>query len=199
MQLKAALTKYYALLHYADIKHSILLSLLPLSVSSMLDVPPPYTLPTSSVLLKPTLSLISGLPLALIRLILFLPPLLLHFPGYITGHLAAKYLATPGEEEGAAQFRAIGGGLGIGANIALSLGVLWKQNKLGALTTLFGLDVDNDSIPMLKRVAGLAGSVCFGVWILVKWHKFLVKGGFAFYSLEYILVELIRLRHHSQL
>ncbi|KAF8962147.1 hypothetical protein BDZ97DRAFT_1826579 [Flammula alnicola] len=178
LQLKTALTKYYALLHYAGIKHSILLSLLPLSTSSILDIPPPNSLPSSAVLARPTLSLLTSLPLALIRLILFVPPLLLHFPGYFTGPLAAKCLAAPGEEEAAAQFKAVGGGLGVGANIALALGILWKQNKLGRLTALLGLGVGDERLPFLKRVLGLVGSVYFGVLVLVKWHKLLVKANY---------------------
>lgn len=168
-----ALVKYYALLQYASVKHSVLLSLLPLPASSaVLDVPPPNVPPTSSILLRPTISLIKGLPIALVRLALFVPPLLLHFPGYIIGPLAAKAFAPPGEEEAAAQFKAIFGGVGIGGNVALALGVLWKQNKLSALTAIFGLEGRS----MINRIAGLFASVYFSVWVLVKWHKLLVNG-----------------------
>lgn len=172
--LKGALTKYYALLHYTNTKHSILLSLLPISASSMLDIPPPNSVPASAILVRPTLSILSSLPVSLIRLILFLPSLLLHFPGYFTGPLLSKCLATPGEEEGPAQFKAVGAGLGIGANIALALGILWKKNKFGAL---LGLG-DDDGMALLKRVVGLVGVIYFGVVALVKWHKFLVGANY---------------------
>src|SRR6267143_1100142 len=56
MQLKKALTKYYALLHYTGIKHAILLTLLPISISSILDIPPPNSVPASAILVQPTLS-----------------------------------------------------------------------------------------------------------------------------------------------
>ncbi|KAH9476178.1 hypothetical protein JR316_0011749 [Psilocybe cubensis] len=178
-ELKKALTKYYALLHYSGIKHSILSSLLPLSSSSsLLDVPPPHALPLQGILLRPTLSILKSLPLSLIRLVLFIPPLLLHFPGYITGKLSQR-LATKGEEESPAQFKAIGGGVGIGANIALSLGVLWKQNKLGTLSALLGLGdwtQDDGRIAYLKRLLGVVGTVYCSVLVLVRWHKLLVNG-----------------------
>lgn len=170
--LKDALTKYYALLHYTSTKHAILLSLLPISTSSILDIPPPNSVPDRAILVRPTLSILSSLPVSLIRLILFLPPLLLHFPGYFTGPLLSKCLATPGEEEGPAQFKAVGAGLGIGANIALALGILWKKNQSG---TLFGLG-DDDGRTLLKRIVGLVGAVYLGVVVLVKWHKLLVGG-----------------------
>ena len=170
--LKDALTKYYALLHYTSTKHAILLSLLPISASSILDIPPPNSVPDRAILVRPTLSILSSLPVSLIRLILFLPPLLLHFPGYFTGPLLSKCLATPGEEEGPAQFKAIGAGLGIGANIALALGILWKKNQSG---TLLGLE-DGDGRALLKRIVGLVGAVYLSVVVLVKWHKLLVGG-----------------------
>lgn len=165
--------KYYALLHHAGIKHSVLLSLLPLSTAPILDIPPPHSVPGITALIRPTFSLLVGLPLALIQLILFVPPFLFHLPGYVIGPLLAKCLAVPGEEESPAQFKAIGGGLGIGTNMALALGVLWKRNKVGNLTTLLGLNEDDMT---LKRVLGLVGSVYLGVLVLVKWHKLLVKG-----------------------
>ena len=175
VHLKDALTKYYALLHYTNTKHAILLSLLPISTSSILDIPPPNSVPASAILVRPTLSILSSLPASLIRLILFLPPLLLHFPGYFTGPLLSKCLATPGEEEGPAQFKAVGAGLGIGANIALALGILWKKNSF---RTLIGLG-DDDCTALLKRLVGLVGAVYLGVMVLVKWHKLLVRGACA--------------------
>ena len=169
---KDALTKYYALLHYTNTKHAILLSLLPISTSSILDIPPPNSIPASVILVQPTLSILSSLPVSLIRLILFLPALLLHFPGYFTGPLLSKCLATPGEEEGPAQFKAVGAGIGIGANIAFASSILWKKNKFG---TLLGLG-DSDGWALLKHVVGFVGAVYFGVVVLVKWHNLLVGG-----------------------
>jgi glycerol-3-phosphate O-acyltransferase/dihydroxyacetone phosphate acyltransferase len=175
VRLKDALTKYYALLHHTNTKHAILLSLLPISASSILDIPPPNSVPASAILIRSTLSILSSLPVSLIRLILFLPPFLLHFPGYFTGPLLSKCLATPGEEEGPAQFKAVGAGLGIGANIALALGLLWKTNNF---RTVLGLGND-DGRALLKRIVGLVGAVYLGVVVLVKWHKLLVGGACA--------------------
>lgn len=171
--LKAALTKYYALLHYARIRHSVLLELLPLSTASALDVPPPHSVPSISLLVRPTLTLLKGLPLSLIQFVLFTPPLLLHLPGYITGPLTKRCFALPDEEEAAAQFKAIGGGLGIGANVALTLGVLWKRNKIGTLAALLGFTEDDD---VIKKALGLVGGVYLGIVLLVRWHRLLIKG-----------------------
>ncbi|PPQ84398.1 hypothetical protein CVT25_012497 [Psilocybe cyanescens] len=176
--LKTALTRYYALLHYSGIKHAILSSLLPLSSSSLLDIPPPHSLPGTGILIRPTISILAGLPVSLIQLALFIPPLLLHFPGYIAGSLS-KRLATKGEEESPAQFKAIGAGVGIGTNIALALGVLWKKNKLGALSALLGLGdwaQEDGSAAHVKRILGVIGTVYCSVLVLVKWHKLLVNG-----------------------
>ncbi|KAF4610143.1 hypothetical protein D9613_010682 [Agrocybe pediades] len=179
--LKQALTKYYALLHYAGIKHSILLSLLPVSNSAILDIPPPHSLPSSYLLVQPTISILRSLPFSLLRFVLFIPPLLLHFPGYITGRLAAKCLATPGEEESPAQFKSVGGGLGIGMNLAAALGILWKKNRLGTLTSLLGLGAwtqDKSRMSTFKRLFGLVGTIYVSVLVLVKWHKLLVKSNY---------------------
>lgn len=142
-QLKSALTKYFALLHFTGIKHSILASLSPLSPS-----------PPSHPLVQPTISLLTSLPGALVRLALFLPPLLLFTPGYIIGRLAARWLASnKEEEESQAQFKAVGGGLGVmAAAAALVLGFLDKWDVGGWMKVVYML----------------------GVVGLVKWHNRLV-------------------------
>lgn len=181
--LKRALTKYHALLHYADIKHPVLLSLLPND--------------SSSLIAQPTISILSSFPLALIRFVLFIPPLLLHLPGYIMGSLLAKCLATPGEEESPAQFKSVGGGLGIGMNLAAALGILWKKNKLGTLSALLGLGTwseDETRISTFKRVFGLVGTIYVSVLVLVKWHKLLVGG-----KPPFLRVSSQLLIYHSQL
>lgn len=117
--------------------------------------------------------MIIDLPLALVQLALFAPAMLFHFPGYITGPLAQRYFAQPGEQEARAQFKAVGGGLGIGANMGLVLGLVWKRNNFGMLTSLLGLTENDNAI---KKTLALAGSVYFGVVLLVRWHRLLVKG-----------------------
>ncbi|KAJ3510928.1 hypothetical protein NLJ89_g4397 [Agrocybe chaxingu] len=168
-ELKEALARYYALLHYSGTRHSVLLSLLPLSAP--LETPPPHAIPASTVLIQPSISILASLPLSLVRFILFLPPLLLHFPGYISGSLIGKLLAVPGEEESPAQFKAVGGGLGIAANIALAFGVLWRKGGLSALPGF-------PRVEGVKHVLGLVGTIYCSVWLLVKWHGLLVKANY---------------------
>ena len=168
VHLKTSLAKYYALLHYTGIKHSVLTSLLPIQPSTS-------SLPRNSLLAQSTLSILFSLPSSLIALVLFMPPLLLHLPGYITGYLAAKLLTIPGEEESYAQFKAIGGGLGIGANLAMILGILWWTAQLGRLEFVLAGRDEEGLLLLLKRLIGLAGVIYCSVVVLVKWHKLLVK------------------------
>jgi len=93
--------------------------------------------------------------MALIRLTLFLPPLLLFTPGYILGRLSARWLASNEEEESQAQFKAVGGGLGVMAAVALVLGFVNKW------------DIWSSSVGgWIKVVLGVVG--------VVKWHNLLV-------------------------
>ncbi len=125
------------------------------------------------MLVRPTLALLKGLPFSLLQLVLFVPPLVLHLPGYITGPLLKRCFARPEEQEAAAQFKAIGAGLGIGANVVLALGILWKQNKIGTLSAMLGTGEDDNA---MRKVLGLAGSVYLGIVLLARWHRLLVKG-----------------------
>ena len=147
--LKSALTKYFALLHFTGIKHSILASLSPTSPSSSSS-------PPSHPLVQPTISLLTSLPGALIHLALFLPPLLLFTPGYILSRLSARWLASNEEEEAQAQFKAVGGGLGVMAALGVILGFMNKW------------DIWSSSVGgwWIKVVLGVVG--------LVKWHNLLV-------------------------
>ncbi|KAG5645378.1 hypothetical protein DXG03_006331 [Asterophora parasitica] len=60
---------------------------------------------------------LKALPTALFSLLLFTPPLLLHITAYLAGAFARRVFVPPGETEGEAQFKAILGGLGIGAGL----------------------------------------------------------------------------------
>ncbi|KAH6909834.1 hypothetical protein BKA70DRAFT_1274948 [Coprinopsis sp. MPI-PUGE-AT-0042] len=112
--------------------------------------------------------------MALIRLVAFAPPLLLYLPGYASAFLATKVLAHPAEEEAHAQFRAVVGGLGIGAHIAGILLILWNSPYAPSIVrrTIFG---QNWASNKWQQVAhGLAASyLCMR--ILSKWHKLLFK------------------------
>ena len=99
----------------------------PLGAQNTPSLPPasPYPHPRPLLPRRPInhLLLIS-LPGALIRLVLFLPPLLLFTRGYIIGRLSARWLTSNEEEEAQAQFKAVGGGLGVMAAAALLLGLV---------------------------------------------------------------------------
>ena len=168
MHLKAALIKYYALLHYTGIKHSVISSLLPIQP---LAWDSSHTLPRGSPLVQSTLSMLSSLPSSLIRLILFTPPLLFYLPGYINGYIAGQLLGVPGEEESFAQYKAIGGLLGIATNLAIILGILWRVTGFG----YFVLPGEGP-LSLLRHLIGLAGTIYCSVIVLIKWHDLLVKG-----------------------
>ena len=77
--------------------------------------------------------------------------------------------------------KVIAGRLGIGVNLAMILGILWKT----ALVGRFSLpDWDDEGwLPLSKRLIGLVGVVYCSVIILVKWHKLLVKREICIYPL----------------
>lgn len=160
--LKETLTKYDSLLYHTGIQHTALDHLAPLSTKNSLP-------------LHICRKAVTGLPLALIRLIAFMPPLLLYIPGYASAFLATKALAHPAEEEAHAQFRAVVGGMGIGANIAGMLAFLWNSpNAPSAVRrAIFGEDWMSNKWQQIAH--GLAASyLCMR--ILSKWHKLLFKG-----------------------
>lgn len=150
--------RYYSLLYYTGIDHTILEDVLPTSsISTNLNFS----------LLSQTLSdLATDLPLAFTLFIAFIPALLFHIPGYIASHVAARVLYTPGEEETEAQYRAVGGGLGIGLGVLLILGWFWIRGVLTDWGFLGGV----------KGIIGLSLLVYTSVYVLVKWHLMLVKG-----------------------
>jgi len=88
--------------------------------------------------------------------------MIVHLPAYATGYLAGRYLVQPGEEEAKAQFRAVGGGVGLAVSIAYWLRVVWKKHIAGSTMRRLGL-------------LRLFGIIYTGVWILVKWHALLVR------------------------
>ncbi|KAJ3524857.1 hypothetical protein NMY22_g10822 [Coprinellus aureogranulatus] len=156
--MKDALCKYHALLHHTGIEHHILDSLLG----------PATTRHTASVVTPAATSLTTHLPLAIIRFAAFLPSLIFVLPAYFTGPLADRLIAKPDEEEGHAQFKAIAGGLGLGANMALLFGILWKVGPFGSLW---------DTSRFRKLVHVLAATyVCTSV--LMRWHNFLVEANY---------------------
>ena len=155
--IKNALTKYYALLQHTGIEHRNLASLLPFPSHRASP-----SNPTFPILDQATASLIPTLPLSLVQLALFLPPMVVHLPGYVTGYLAGRYLVKSGEEEAKAQFKAVGGGVGLAISIAYWLRVVWRKRIAGSTIRRLGL-------------LRLFGIIYTGVWVLVKWHALLVR------------------------
>ncbi|KAK7454018.1 hypothetical protein VKT23_011529 [Stygiomarasmius scandens] len=140
VRVKRSLTKYFSLLHHANISHSTLERILPLRWPdpasslypyhpsnsnfnfsfSLSDAPPPIppTLPSNpgrSYILK-TLLRTSFRPTSTLKMLLqvtlILPTLPMYIPAYASSHLITRLLATHGEEEGIAQFMGVGGGIG---------------------------------------------------------------------------------------
>ncbi|KAJ7594960.1 hypothetical protein C8J56DRAFT_928097 [Mycena floridula] len=175
---KSLLTKYFSLLH-----HTGLVSPLPGALPSILS-----------------------LPKAVFQTALFIPPFLLHLPGYIIGNLTMKCLATPGEEEGEAQYRAIGGGIGLGLYWAMfgRIARRWVAKGLLSLSSILTQHVQSslpwnlEDFPALSALFTVSSKIwnwtgwtqswwgntmsVMGLgWLLVKWHGLLVKSNHARY------------------
>ncbi|KAF8066653.1 glycerol-3-phosphate-1-acyltransferase [Lyophyllum atratum] len=152
---KASLTKYYALLHYTNIEHSILTSIIsrPSYITSLLP-------------------LLSRVPLAFCSILLFVPPMLLHIPAYLTGSLAGRFLAAKGEDEAKAQFKAIFGGVGLGISAGVVLRVLrkisWFTRPSDAVGEVGGV------LGGVKRTLQLLGLTYSSVYLLIKLHNAMV-------------------------
>lgn len=152
---RKSLVRYYALLYYTGIDHAILEEVLPLSPTSANL--------TYSLLWRTFSDLTASFPIALIRFLAFVPTFLFHIPGYIVSQIVLRALYTPGEEETEAQYRAVGGGVGIGLGVLGVMGWLWAKGFLGEG---FGI----------KRIIGLSILVYASVYVLVQWHLMLVRG-----------------------
>jgi glycerol-3-phosphate O-acyltransferase / dihydroxyacetone phosphate acyltransferase len=199
---KACLIKYSALLHYTGIDHPSLATLYPPpTLASTTSKPDP--LPSTKVAFLVFLTQLLTTTLHP-RAIFFLPPLLVHIPAYVLGRLSVRLLATPGEEEGEAQFKAVFGGLGMGLSYTgVSLGLMtWlaKSSKgivnprdpvagivRGALNyprVVWVLDKvgplttggDKGMAGLLKCVLCLIGLTYGTASILSRWHRMLVVG-----------------------
>lgn len=189
--LREILTRYHALLHYTDTKHSTLGDLVPLKVSNLSSRPCAVS-SSKRPLLRSTLSIVSSLPGSALNLTLILPSLLLHAPGYLAGYLAGKIPPT-GEEEAVAQYQGIGGGIGIGLGLlvglkyggwkCLALFSQWLVRKLLYLGTRAGILRLSDARRIwiegkAKSPLAVVRFVYIGTWLLVKWHGFLVDSNY---------------------
>ncbi|TFK67208.1 hypothetical protein BDN72DRAFT_843378 [Pluteus cervinus] len=178
--IKASLTKYRGLLHYTNIRHAVLESLLP-----------PMDQPQKSLLSRTASSAIR-LPIRLLTIALFIPPFLVHMPAYFTGKLFERMLAAKGEEEAKAQFKAVGGGIGLGGGIGVVLGFLWKTYGWKFLLGWEGKSVDTP-LAMLKVTLSFIGMVYTGVWAITRWHNALV--GRVYYRTQQIITSLKIMMH----
>ncbi|PPR02144.1 hypothetical protein CVT24_011394 [Panaeolus cyanescens] len=180
-ELHKSLTKYYALLHYTNTRHSILTSLVPLSVSTSSSPTTPASAPaTSSSLSLPSVTHLNILTSTLRTLpltFLFIPSFVLFAPGYITGALSKRFLAVKGEEESGGQFGSVGGGLGVGLGLGVWVGVIrkmggirrvlesagvsrvleWVSDTIGRMGWLSGRMIDVKSVvkAVVERAEGL--------------------------------------------
>ncbi|TFK50350.1 hypothetical protein OE88DRAFT_1808699 [Heliocybe sulcata] len=192
--LNQAVLKYYSLLRYIGLSHSTLSSLLPSAYLSPERAP---LLPSASTLsvTRALRIFVSQILITVLhpRFMLFVPPLMVHIPAYVLGNLAARLLATKGEEEGIAQYKVIVGGLGRGIGLgAAGAGVARFLKRLACTGTVSSspsrLDlVRRASKWMLcgsgwmgraKEVVGVAGVVYLVGWALVRWHNALVDGNY---------------------
>ncbi|KAK0216874.1 hypothetical protein IW262DRAFT_1507360, partial [Armillaria fumosa] len=153
---KASLIKYFSLLHYTGLSHTTLESVIP-STSHV-----PSLLPSlKSVLLFP----------------MAIPAMLLHVPACITAELTLKLFAQADEWEGFAQYRSVGGGIGVGVGIA----VMYR----GASHFLRDGEFGVPALEWMKRTVTHRGNVgklisflAFG-WTMIKWYG-LFSGGNAY-------------------
>lgn len=189
LHLRKSLIRYFALLYYCKMTHSSLAS----------TYPPDQKAPTTPKALFVALTQLTASILHP-RFIFFLPPLLAHIPAYLTGSLASRFLATRGEEEGQAQFKAIFGGLGLGlgySSVAYgfikalvnlgngsstrSLLSRFAESSQGRFNRLFPVLIRLGSLLRgnagnLKQLLGIV-TVSYGTaWALFRWHNLLVGG-----------------------
>lgn len=80
-----------------------------------------------------------------------------------------RMLSGPGEAETKAEYRAVGGGIGICFSVLVGLIWLWVKGLLG---DEFGF----------KKMIGLALLVYASVYVLVEWHLMFVRGKFTIFS-----------------
>lgn len=203
-KVKQALLKYYSLLHYTGLDHTTLLSILPspsLGTDERAPLLPANTPGTSLLTARSALRIFVCNALVTFlypRFILFLPPFVVHIPVYVMGKLAARFLATPGEEEGIAQYKIIVGGVGRGLGLgAAGFGaarflrylacssvkpshLLQRIPDVVAGITRAGQWVFCGSgwTGKVKEVLGTITTAYVVGWALVRWHNALVRGNY---------------------
>ncbi|KAL0958973.1 hypothetical protein HGRIS_014285 [Hohenbuehelia grisea] len=183
--------RYYALLHHTGIDHGALSAIL----SHRQDTY--FALNTANmlyILLRETIIAILH-P----QFIFFLPQLAVHFPAYVAGALAGRYIAprsrssvqrTSGEEtqpneEAQAQYKAVFGGVTAGA---VYVGVAWRLGR--ALFTLSRATAPNIVIGRIggllaghegasRRLVAMIGVVWGTSWVCSRWHDALIDSNYS--------------------
>jgi glycerol-3-phosphate O-acyltransferase / dihydroxyacetone phosphate acyltransferase len=138
LRVRACLIKYLGYLHYTGINHSSLVALYPTTTPHPTSKSAAAPLPSAKVAF---LVFIVQLLTTVLhpRAIFFLPPFLVHIPAYVLARLSVRFIATPGEEEGEAQFKTVFGGLGKGLGYAgTSVGLLMWLERLREKTGTLG-------------------------------------------------------------
>ncbi|RPD65473.1 glycerol-3-phosphate-1-acyltransferase [Lentinus tigrinus ALCF2SS1-7] len=190
---RQSLLKYYSLLHYSNISHSALNSVLP-TPSSASAVAQPTRLRAFGIVVRQLL-----LTVLHPRFVLFFPTFVLHVPAYVAGALAGRLLGKPTEEETPAQFKAIFGGLAATAAygavtrvivrglVADSVGMLAKVKVPHfAIPALRGLwaagrwlfDGENDFSGKARAAVGAFGIFYAASYVLSHWHNYWVGSNY---------------------
>ncbi|KAH8077503.1 glycerol-3-phosphate-acyltransferase [Cristinia sonorae] len=170
--IKRNLLSYYSLLQSTHLTNSVLSSLpLPRTLDPLRPIPLPSRLLTLSILVRDSLS-------SLVRLPLFVLPLLIHAPAYVVGKMAAKLVED--EEETQAQNKAVFGLFFVAVLVYPALFFfLWsclRYTSTGALVAVGFLSLlavyhnrlINDNYEHAKRLVA-AWRVLVGVWTPKRW------------------------------
>lgn len=168
---KASLNQYLALQYHTGVTHADIAYLYPetrtLTLSDALFV---LVLQLCKTMLHP-------------RALLFLPVLIIHVPAYLTAWLGVRLFAVADEEESQAQFKAIFGGLGMGAAYGALVppGIRLVARMCGSVRTVLTERYTWRVATFCEEglVTRLVGTLLVAVGIsrlLWRWHDGLVGG-----------------------
>ncbi|KAF9059844.1 hypothetical protein BDP27DRAFT_1340522 [Rhodocollybia butyracea] len=133
IEAKHALTRYFALLHHTGLSHAVLNHIFPLPAPTLstFDAKANVGFLTASewmsyqrTTFRQHLGFSTSVAKNAAHAVAILPVLPIYAPAFLVSHLTVRCLATPGEEEGEAQFRAVGGGVGLGIGLAIGRALL---------------------------------------------------------------------------
>ncbi|KAG7440745.1 uncharacterized protein BT62DRAFT_1012338 [Guyanagaster necrorhizus] len=150
---KVSLVQYFSLLHYTGLTHATLENV----ISSTSYIPS----------LLPSLKTVLLFPIAI-------PAILLHVPACIMAELSLKLFANVDECEGFAQYRSVGGGIGVG--IGVTAVYRWASHFLRDRD--FGVPAFEWTKHVVTRRAKVGKVLSFLAfsWVMIKWYG-LFSGG----------------------